>query len=49
MRKISAILKTQASHQFRQKRQEIIKRTLKENDISNRSFQEYLDLYKLDA
>lgn len=47
MRKISSILKTQAQHQFRQKRQEIIKKTLKENNISNKSFQEYLDLYKL--
>ncbi|MBD5589108.1 hypothetical protein [Clostridium botulinum] len=47
MRKISSILKTQASHQFRQKRQEIIKRTLKKNCTSNKNFQEYLDLYKL--
>ncbi|APH20986.1 TPA: hypothetical protein ACXDAY_002279 [Clostridium botulinum] len=47
MRKISAILKTQASHQFRQKRQEVIKRILKQNSTSNKSFQEYLDLYKL--
>ncbi|HID0768139.1 TPA: hypothetical protein ACXDAZ_002669 [Clostridium botulinum] len=47
MRKISAILKTQASHEFRQKRQEVIKRTLKQNSTSNKSFQEYLDLYKL--
>ncbi|WP_154695113.1 hypothetical protein [Clostridium botulinum] len=47
MRKISAILKTQASHQFRQKRQEVIKRTLKQNCTSSKSFQEYLDLYRL--
>ncbi|BAO04980.1 uncharacterized protein CBO05P1_261 [Clostridium botulinum B str. Osaka05] len=47
MRKISAILKTQASHQFKQKRQEIIKRTLKQNSTSNKNFQEYLGLYKL--
>ncbi|EQC1535481.1 hypothetical protein ACY1J9_001312 [Clostridium botulinum] len=47
MRKISSILKTQASHQFRQKRQEVIKRTLKKNNTSNKNFQEYLDLYKL--
>ncbi|NCI19781.1 hypothetical protein EJM73_09095 [Clostridium botulinum] len=47
MRKISSILKTQASNQFRQKRQEIIRKTLKKNSTSNKSFQEYLDLYKL--
>lgn len=47
MRKISSILKTQAQHQFRQKRQDIIKKTLKKNSTSNKSFQEYLDLYKL--
>lgn len=47
MRKISSVLKSQASYQFNQKRQEIIKRTLKQNSTSNKSFQEYLDLYKL--
>ncbi|HCL4447250.1 TPA: hypothetical protein N2D16_002855 [Clostridium botulinum] len=47
MGKISSILKTQASHQFRQKRQEVIRKTLKKNSTSNKSFQEYLDLYKL--
>lgn len=47
MRKISSILKTQAQHQFGQKRQDIIRKTLKKNSTSNKNFQEYLDLYKL--
>lgn len=47
MNRISKIIKTQATHEFRQKRQEIIKRTLRKNCASEKSFQEYLDLYNL--
>lgn len=45
MRKISEIIKSQATTEFKQRKQQIIKQTLHKNYKDKPNFQEILNLY----
>lgn len=45
MRKVSIIVKSQATSQFRQKKKEVIINQLKKTCKDQKQFQEYLDMY----